>query len=240
MLSMLHAGGTWAQTHGACQLQTSQQETAWPFEIEVITPNPSWSATKTAVELYSLQSKFIANKASPYAKTKIPPELGFYQANLSLKITPYVTYTQTIDGRQCAQVVGAKLTISQAPEILLPKELAARNCVSRAALSHQLRHHEATVALLREIAATKDEVKSEIFPTYQKQGAAGQTSEQIALALRDMERAATAGLQAKISRSLLNDRKQKVITQEIFSQLYASCSGEFEKASSLAQPSGEH
>ena len=236
---VLHGGATWAQS-GACQLQASQQEKNWPFEIEVSAPMPTWSATRGAAELYKAQSKFLSNNASPFAKNKIPPELGYYQPNISLKITPYVTYTQTIDGRRCAQVVGAKLIISQTPEILLPKELAARNCVSRTALEHQLRHHAATGEALRAVAADKADIKSEIFPIYQKQGAAGGTPMEVLQALEALEHAATGPLYGKISKLLLQERKNKVITQDIFGQLYAACSGEFEQSSALAQPSGGH
>jgi hypothetical protein len=221
---------------GPCQLDASQEEKKWPFEIEYQYKTPNWSANKTATELMTMQAQYFSGNSSPFQKNKIPPELAFYLPQVKFKIQTYVKYNQTIDGRTCAQVVGGKLIAIHEPEVLLARELAAKNCVSRAALSHQLKHDKAAIEELKTILADKAEIKKLIFPTYEKQGGAGKTTEDIARQLLVMEKAATHALYTRFEENLRLARRQNVETAANFNELYSMCQGEFAKASSLAQP----
>jgi uncharacterized protein (DUF2147 family) len=233
-----YSASSWANGPqvGPCQLQVTQNEAKWAFDVEYMYEMPKWSAEKSAAELLTLQAQYFSGKSSPFMHNSIPSELAFYDPHAEFKILPFVTYTQTIDGRYCAQVVGAKLVIKHAPEILLARELAIRNCVSNSALKHQFKHDQVAVAQLKAIAKAKEEAKKLIFPTYEKQGAAGRTTEEIARQLASMEKTAVAELGARFQNDLRILRRQNVETQRNFADLYSSCQGEFEKASALAQP----
>lgn len=224
---------------GPCQLDASQDEKKWPFEIEYQYATPNWSATKTATELMTMQAQYFSGKSSPFQKNKIPPELAFYLPQVKFKIQTYVKYNQTLDGRTCAQVVGGKLIAIHEPEVLLARELAAKNCVSRSALSHQLKHDKATIEELKILLADKTEIKKIIFPTYEKQGGAGRTTEDIARQLIVMEKSATQELYNRFEANVRLARRQKVETAANFNELYSTCQGEFEKASSLAKSDDE-
>lgn len=227
---------------GPCQLQATQDEAKWAFDTEYLYETPRWSAEKSAADLLTAQAQYFSGKSSPFMHNSIPAELAFYDPHAEFKIQPYVTYTQTIDGRYCAQVVGAKLVIKHSPEIMLARELAIKNCVSRAALNHQLKHDAVAASQLKAIAQAKADAKKIIFPTYEKQGAAGRTTQDVARQLLAMEKAATIELAGRFQNELRMMRKQTVETQRNFTALYSTCQGEFEKASALAQPPvpGEH
>lgn len=235
----LHAGNL---PGGLCQLQASQTEAKWAFDVEYVYETPRWSAEKSAADLLTAQAQYFSGKSSPFMHNSIPAELAFYDPHAEFKIQPYVTYTQTLDGRYCAQVVGAKLVIKHSPEVLLARELAAKNCVSRAALTHQLKHDFVAAKELKAIAQAKAETKNSIFPTYEKQGAAGRSLDDVARQLSTMEKSATQEINARFQNNLRMLRKQSVETQRNFAELYSTCQGEFEKASALANPagSGEH
>lgn len=219
---------------GACQLPTSPQINSWSFDVELASTPPVWSARRTAEEIFKAQTKYLSAKSSPFAKSSIPSELGFYDPNIAYSVQPKINYGQTIGGYQCAQIIGAKLVIKQVPEIYLPRELAAGNCVSRMALAHQLKHHRATTEALQRVVKSPQELKAELFPTYQFQGATGENSAEISGQLSQMENEATSVLRGKMARLVLASRLQNVVTRDNFSQLYDSCQGEFEKASALA------
>ena len=229
-----------ATGQGACQLQASQEIGKWPFAIEYDYKKPEWIADKSAADLLTSQAQYFSGKNSPFMHNKIPTELGFYEAHVRFEIQPYVTYTKTIDGRTCAQIVGAKLVIHHAPQIKLARELAERNCVSRSALSQQLKHNDATIATIKELMAAPQDAKADIFPTYEKQGAAGKTAIEIAQQLVVMQTAATAALENDFTLKLRSARLQSVETRDNFTELYSSCEGEFEKASSLAKRAEAH
>lgn len=219
---------------GPCQLATPQSIATWPFEISYVETPPVWNADKSAADLLVMQTQYFSGKSSPFMRNSIPPELGYYAPQLSFKIVPFVTYAQTIDGRSCAQVVGAKLVVTHAAQIYLARELAVRNCVSRSVLSHQLKHGKAISMTIK--AALKDDadVKKAIFATYERQGAAGRDALGIAKQLSIMEAAATASLSATVQKNARVNRKQFVETRDNFEQLYSSCNGEFKIASKLA------
>lgn len=239
---LLATGAQWvfAAGIGPCQLMMSQDEKKWAFDVEYIYETPTWNAKKSAADLLLAQAQYFSGKSSPFIKNGIPPELGYYEPGVSFNIKPFVTYTQTLDGRSCAQVVGAKLIVKQSPEIYLARELAVRNCVSRAALSHQLKHDKAAIDEARAIVAAKEETKKLVFPTYEKQGAAGLSADEIARQLVNMEKAATQQLYTQYQQNLLLNRKQQVETRSNFIALYGSCNGEFQKASDLARNGTEH
>lgn len=223
---------------GPCQLPASQNESRWAFDVDYVYEAPRWSADKSAAELQTAQAQYFSGKSSPFMHNNIPAELAFYDPHAEFKIQPYVTYAPTLDGRYCAQVVGAKLIIKHSPEIFLARELSAKNCVSRAALTHQLKHDLVAANELKAIALAKAEAKKIIFPFYERQGAAGRAADDIARQLSVMEKAATQELSARFQNTLRQLRKQTVETPRNLTELYSTCQGEFEKASSLAQPGG--
>lgn len=224
---------------GPCQLAPYQTSEQWPLEIEYAYKNPSWSSTKSAAALLLEQAQYFKTTINPFAKTSIPAELAFYLPNIRLKLMPYVTYAQTIDGRSCAQVVGAKLVINHEPEIELANELAAKNCVSRAALRHQMKHDQAVIEEIKEWLKTSNEVKAAIFTTYEKQGAAGRTADDISRQLVEMEKMSTPGILAKLNEKVKVRRRETVETRANLTELYSSCNGDFEKASRLAKLNAE-
>lgn len=219
---------------GPCQLAAAQSLASWPFEIQFVPSTPSWNADHSAVALLTMQNQYFSSKSSPFARNSIPTSLAFYTPRVSFKIAPYVTYAQTIDGRSCAQVVGARLVVANAGQIHLSRELAVRNCVSRTALNHQLKHHRATEMTIAAILKDSEEIKKMIFAVYAQQGAAGTSPEQIAKQLLTMELAATQEIARKTDTSIRINRKQHVETNDNFKELYNSCDGEFSKASKLA------
>ena len=223
-----------------CQLDEIQNVQHWPFSIIIDSEAPSLDVSKTAASLMVQQAQYFSGKSSPFMKNNIPPELGFYQPNVTFLISPYVTYSQTLDGRECAKVVGAKMILKHRPIIYLAKELAAKNCVSRAALSQQFLHNDVTIDLLKYIKSNEEEIKAEVFSIYETQGASGKDRAEISRQLSLMERTATSGLFSKFYKDVLVERRERVITRDIFAKLYSSCNGDFEKASELGKKKEEH
>lgn len=222
-------------TFGPCQLDKVQNVQSWPFETQYVKENPTWTASRSAVDLQLAQTQYFSGKSSPFMRSSMPAELAFYQPEVRFEIKPFVTYSQTIDGRSCAKVVGAKLVVTHAATIHLARELSERSCVSRSALSHQLLHDKATKLTLEAILADKEEVKKQVFAVYEKQGAAGIDTSDIARQLAAMEKLAVRGLVERASVSIRANRKQHVETATNFQNLYRSCGREFEKASKLAE-----
>lgn len=223
---------------GFCQLNSVPSIQNWPFSVQLDSTKPVWSAELTASELQTRQAQYFSGRASPFMRNSVPPELGFYSPGLDLHIEPFLTYHKTVDGRSCAQVVGAKLHLIQKPEILLAKELADRGCVARSALAQQLKHHEATTQVLQSLLAQdqQNEAKKMIFEIYKFQGAAGVTPDQILQQLQDLERQATAPLIALINPAIQQARRQMALTKNGLAALYSSCNGEFGTTASLADP----
>lgn len=219
---------------GPCQLSTPQNISTWAFDISYVETAPVWNADKSAADLLVMQTQYFSGKSSPFIRNSIPPELGYYSPQLSYKIQPFVTYSQTIDGRACAQVVGAKLVVTHAAQIYLARELAVKNCVSRSVLSHQLKHGKAVSMTIKAALKDEQEMKKVIFATYQRQGAAGRDAAGIAKQLSIMESAATATLSSDVQKYAKTNRKQFVETKANFDALYSSCNGEFKTASKLA------
>ena len=232
--SPVFAAGTKA-TVGACQLDKAQDVSSWPFETQYVKQTASWTATKSASDLLLAQTQYFSGKSSPFMRSSMPAELAFYEPEVRFQIQPFVTYSRTIDGRVCAKVVGAKLVVTHAATIHLARELAERSCVSRAALSHQLVHDQATKLTIEAILADKEEVKKQVFATYEKQGAAGRDQAEVAKQLETMEKSAVRAITERATVSIRANRKQHVETAKNFQTLYGSCNGEFEKASQLAE-----
>lgn len=233
-----YAGVNGNPTSGPCQLGAAQDLGKWPFEIEYVYVKPKWSADLSAADLLIRQAQYYSGKNSPFAKNQIPTELSFYSSKVSLRLQPYVTYSTTIDSRTCAQVVGAKLIITQDADIMLAKELASKNCVSKAALNQQLMHDKVIAEELKSLLdeKPKQNIKATIFTIYEKQGAAGRYAEDINKQLQNMEKTALAPIDAELQGMLKNARLRRVETRENFIELYKQCDGEFEKASALARP----
>jgi hypothetical protein len=222
-------------TFGPCQLDKAQNFQTWPFEIQYVKELPSWTAEKSAADLQLAQTQYFSGKSSPFMRSAMPAELGYYEPTVRFEVKPFVTYSQTIDGRPCAKVVGARLVANHSSVIYLARELSERNCVSRSALSHQMLHDKVAKMTIEALLGDKEEIKNQVFAIYEKQGAAGRTQEEIAKQLGLMGKAATRAAQEKTNMSIRANRKQHVETAANFKNLYRSCSGEFEKASKLAE-----
>ena len=221
---------------GPCQVDKKQEAASWPFEIGYEKSRPELKFTKSAKELKTMHAQFFSGKSSPFMKNSIPPELGFYDAGISYKVETHVVYQKAIDGRSCAKVVGARLLVKHAPIIYLAKELSARNCVSKTALSFQLMHDTVVENMMMNVfgKSPSPKVKELVFAAYEKKGAAGFTSKEIAQQLTLMESEATGELAAMVGQENKNVRKTQIYTEKNFHDLYSACDGDFKAASELA------
>lgn len=225
----------WAAPHSTCDVPFKQDIKKWPFDLVLEERPLTWSAKKSANELFRAQGQYFASKTSPFLNGSGIPALGFYQPGISLEVEPRVSYSRTVDGRSCMTIVGATIKVIHAGNIELAKELVERSCVARQSMSHQMTHHEAVKRVLKELLAVEDRLKVNVFDVYATKGAAGRNERELIVSLKTFNEAAKEKITALLGPYVRRTRASEVETLPALTRLASTCDGQFERAIALAR-----
>lgn len=219
-----------AQSMVNCQLSGPQDYDSWKIDMKVDYTPPVWEGDLDARTLYDRQINFIVVKKGPFTpKISLPATLSDFESRVTLNFQGKISTTKTVDGVSCHEVKGGTLTIKAAPVIRIASQLQERNCVSRAALTHQKKNNEALIQAIKDLMKNEDKVKKAVYPIFSTLGATGENEKLALHSLKMMQNKAEDAVIELFEPHLKLVRYEQAENYESWEKLHEVCNGDFSK-----------